>query len=62
MRIRVGIVGTSGCGGPSSGLVYAAMGAIDNLGKGATGQAVQATNMIFGLPETAGLDGSPVWR
>lgn len=27
----------------------------DNLGKGAGGQAVQAFNLIFGLPETAGL-------
>lgn len=29
--------------------------AIDNLGKGAAGQAVQNANLIFGLPETAGL-------
>lgn len=29
--------------------------AIDNLGKGAAGQAVQCANMAFGLPETAGL-------
>ncbi len=29
--------------------------AIDNLGKGAAGQAVQAANIMLGLPETAGL-------
>jgi len=29
--------------------------AIDNLMKGAAGQAVQAANLMFGLPETAGL-------
>jgi len=29
---------------------------IDNLVKGASGQAVQNMNLMFGLPETAGLD------
>lgn len=29
--------------------------AIDNLGKGAAGQALQAANLMLGLPETAGL-------
>jgi len=29
--------------------------ALDNLGKGAAGQAIQAANLILGLPETAGL-------
>jgi N-acetyl-gamma-glutamyl-phosphate reductase len=29
--------------------------AIDNLGKGAAGQAVQNANLVLGLPETAGL-------
>ncbi|OIQ64958.1 N-acetyl-gamma-glutamyl-phosphate reductase [mine drainage metagenome] len=29
----------------------------DNLTKGASGQAVQNMNVMFGLPETAGLDG-----
>ena len=33
-----------------------AMGAIDNLGKGAAGQAVQNANLITGQPETAGLE------
>jgi N-acetyl-gamma-glutamyl-phosphate reductase len=35
--------------------------ALDNLGKGAAGQAVQNANLICGLPETAGLEGVPVW-
>ncbi len=30
--------------------------AIDNLGKGAAGQAVQAANIVCGLPEMAGID------
>ncbi|SNY56426.1 N-acetyl-gamma-glutamyl-phosphate reductase [Paractinoplanes atraurantiacus] len=29
--------------------------ALDNLGKGAAGQAVQCANIMFGLPETSGL-------
>jgi N-acetyl-gamma-glutamyl-phosphate reductase len=29
--------------------------AIDNLGKGAAGQALQCANIALGLPETAGL-------
>jgi N-acetyl-gamma-glutamyl-phosphate reductase len=33
--------------------------AIDNLVKGASGQAVQNMNIMFGLPETAGLDQIP---
>ncbi len=32
-----------------------ACGAIDNLGKGAAGQAVQCANIVFGLDEDAGL-------
>jgi N-acetyl-gamma-glutamyl-phosphate reductase len=32
-----------------------AMGAIDNLVKGASGQAIQAANLVLGLPETTGL-------
>jgi N-acetyl-gamma-glutamyl-phosphate reductase len=35
------------------------MSAIDNLGKGAAGQAVQNMNLMFGLEETAGLDQIP---
>ena len=32
----------------------------DNLVKGAAGQAVQAFNLIHGLPETAGLEQLPL--
>jgi N-acetyl-gamma-glutamyl-phosphate reductase len=32
-----------------------ALAAIDNLGRGAAGQAVQNMNLMFGLPETTGL-------
>ena len=35
------------------------MSAIDNVGKGAAGQAVQNMNLMFGLPETTGLDQVP---
>ncbi len=45
---------------PARGLVMA-MGVVDNLGKGAAGQALQNANLICGLPETAGLEGMPVW-
>jgi N-acetyl-gamma-glutamyl-phosphate reductase len=38
-----------------------AIGAIDNLGKGAAGQAVQNMNVMFDLPETEGLWMSPVY-
>ncbi|HZB47884.1 MAG TPA: N-acetyl-gamma-glutamyl-phosphate reductase [Mycobacteriales bacterium] len=34
--------------------------AIDNLGKGAAGQAVQCANLVLGLPETAGLNADGV--
>lgn len=34
---------------------------IDNLVKGAAGQAVQCMNVMLGLPETAGLDALPVY-
>lgn len=33
-----------------------AVGAIDNLGKGAAGQALQCANIVFGLPEQTGLE------
>jgi N-acetyl-gamma-glutamyl-phosphate reductase len=32
-----------------------AIAAIDNLGRGAAGQAIQNMNLMFQLPETAGL-------
>ena len=37
------------------------MGAIDNLVKGAAGQAVQNMNLIMGLPETEGLMMPPMF-
>ncbi len=37
-----------------------ALGVIDNLVKGAAGQAVQAFNLVHGLPETAGLEQLPL--
>jgi N-acetyl-gamma-glutamyl-phosphate reductase len=45
---------------PASGMVVA-LGAVDNLGKGAAGQAIQNANLMAGLPETAGLEGAPLW-
>lgn len=44
---------------PRTGLVIA-IGAIDNLGKGASGQAVQNANLMLGLDETTGLKGLPL--
>lgn len=44
---------------PERNLVIA-MGVVDNLGKGASGQAVQNANLMCGLPETSGLQGLPV--
>jgi N-acetyl-gamma-glutamyl-phosphate reductase len=38
-----------------------ALGAIDNLGKGAAGQMVQCANLMFGLDETAGLSAEGVF-
>jgi len=32
------------------------LSAIDNLVKGASGQAIQNMNIMFGLPETTGLE------
>lgn len=37
-----------------------AIGVIDNLVKGAAGQAVQAFNVVMGLPETTGLEHLPL--
>jgi len=44
---------------PRSGRVIA-IGVIDNLVKGAAGQAIQAFNLVHGLPETAGLEQLPL--
>lgn len=38
-----------------------AVGVVDNLEKGAAGHAIQNTNLTCGQPETAGLEGAPVW-
>jgi N-acetyl-gamma-glutamyl-phosphate reductase len=40
--------------------VVMALGVVDNLGKGAGGQAVQNMNLMLGLPETLGLDLVPM--
>ena len=37
------------------------MGAMDNLVKGAAGQAVQNMNLMFGIEETEGLRMAPVF-
>ena len=37
------------------------MGALDNLVKGAAGQAVQNMNLLFGLDEAEGLRLAPVF-
>jgi N-acetyl-gamma-glutamyl-phosphate reductase len=34
---------------------------IDNLGKGASGQAIQNLNLLFGMEETAGLLAAPTY-
>jgi N-acetyl-gamma-glutamyl-phosphate reductase len=43
-----------------NGLLVASA-AIDNLGKGAAGQAIQNANLALGLGETTGLDAVGVW-
>jgi N-acetyl-gamma-glutamyl-phosphate reductase len=45
---------------PARKLVMA-FGAIDNLGKGAAGQALQNANLMHDLPETTGLEGVALW-
>ena len=45
---------------PARDLIIA-IAAIDNLGKGAAGQAVQNANLACGLPETMGLETIPLW-
>jgi N-acetyl-gamma-glutamyl-phosphate reductase len=37
------------------------MGALDNIVKGAAGQAVQNMNLMFSLPESMGLELVPVF-
>ncbi len=45
---------------PGGGRRVIILSVIDNLVKGAAGQAVQNMNLLFGLPETAGLTQIPV--
>ncbi|MFC4159663.1 N-acetyl-gamma-glutamyl-phosphate reductase [Chitinimonas lacunae] len=45
---------------PQGGDTVVVLSVIDNLVKGAAGQAVQNMNLLFGLPETQGLDGVPL--
>ena len=44
---------------PSTGRAIV-VATIDNLGKGAAGQAVQNANLMLGLPEAAGLSADGV--
>ena len=37
------------------------MSALDNLVKGASGEAVQNMNLMMGLDETSGLEGLPMF-
>ncbi len=41
---------------PQGGDIVVVLSVIDNLVKGASGQAVQNMNIMFGLPETTGLE------
>jgi N-acetyl-gamma-glutamyl-phosphate reductase len=52
------VTGTNNCqvAAATDGEVVVAVSAIDNLVKGAAGQAVQNLNLVMGWPETAGLD------
>lgn len=45
---------------PQGGDTVVILSVIDNLVKGAAGQAVQNMNILFGLPETTGLEQIPV--
>jgi N-acetyl-gamma-glutamyl-phosphate reductase len=42
---------------PQGGDTVVVLSVIDNLTKGAAGQAVQNLNLMFDLPETTGLEG-----
>ena len=45
---------------PQGGDTVVILSVIDNLVKGAAGQAIQNMNLMFGLPETAGLTAPPL--
>lgn len=53
-----GVAGTNRArvGAAANADVVVAIGSIDNLVKGAAGQALQNANLLFGLPESLGLD------
>ena len=53
-----GVTGTNKCqvAVAADGETVVAISAIDNLVKGAAGQAVQNLNLAMGWPETTGLD------
>jgi N-acetyl-gamma-glutamyl-phosphate reductase len=51
-RVAVGVAAVAGVSAP----MLTVVAAIDNLLKGAAGQAVQNLNLMFGLPETEGLE------
>jgi N-acetyl-gamma-glutamyl-phosphate reductase len=46
---------------PAAGKRVVVLSVIDNLVKGAAGQAVQCFNLMFGLDEAAGLDVAALW-
>jgi N-acetyl-gamma-glutamyl-phosphate reductase len=46
---------------PGGGKRVVILAVIDNLVKGAAGQAVQCFNLMFGLEETAGLESTALW-
>jgi N-acetyl-gamma-glutamyl-phosphate reductase len=45
---------------PQGGDTVVILSVIDNLVKGAAGQAIQNMNLMFGLPESTGLTAPPV--
>ena len=45
---------------PGGGDMVTVLVVEDNLVKGAAGQAIQNMNLMFGIPETAGLTAPPV--
>ena len=52
------MIGVAGDRRPGRAVV---VGALDNLAKGSSGQAVQNANLMLGLPEAAGLDLVPMF-
>ncbi|MBA3581711.1 MAG: N-acetyl-gamma-glutamyl-phosphate reductase [Gammaproteobacteria bacterium] len=46
---------------PQGGDIVVVLSVIDNLVKGAAGQAIQNMNLMFGRPENEGLTAAPLW-